>query len=280
MKQEERENIYDVLYDYCSKGKYADRAFVKKTTSIILSARDLKSYVSKVLCFNGFENNKAGCFSFIAKKIFYYLPNVKMNVLRYNLFVLQVVLHECEHVNQYDEIINGKHTIKNMILKEDLGDQIIDKYLANARISRLSCDVVEKLQAEKSYFDKKAEHYLSLYDIAPSERMANIDSILKLLTIVDDTDLQGHEEEIKMLEIICCNYLMKGYRIENRIIKCPTYKWYHKLEDIAPEREELATDLKIIHAEGKNMPFDKRLYMGLPINQYEYQKVRAKRKSL
>ena len=280
MEYAEKENIYDVLYDYCIKNKKADRHFVKKISSIILKSRDLKKYVSKVQCLEDCNTYKAGAYSFFYKKLYYYLPKFNMNVLRYNMLITQVVLHECEHIKQYDEIFNGKKTIKNMILKEDLGDQIIDKYLSTADISNLPAPMVKELHEEKAYFDKKAAQYLSLYDIAPSERMANIDSALKLLYVMDDTDLKGHKKEIKIIEKICCNYLLKGYKVINGVIKCPTYKWFHELEDMAPERKELVTYLKIINAEKKNMPFDERLYMGLPINYEEYQRVLTKKKSL
>ena len=277
MTAAEKETIYGIFFDYYQKNKYADKNFISSILHVIIKENNYEKYVRKIRYYMSVIDKKMGSYSFFYKKMCFYMPEKNMSVIDYNILMLRTIMHESTHISQYDKIINGKNDIKRIILKEDLGDQLLDLSIYDKNLYYLPLDKLQKINEERSYYEKKNQLYYSLYDYSPSERMAEIESLLKTITVVNSIDDERLTRKKETLQRYCYQFLIRKY---GKDLSGPTITWYKKLQSLAPQMERLFISPQVIEDKSKNMSFENRIYLGLPVNQFEYKTVQLKAKLL
>ena len=260
-------NILDILYDYSINKKLLDEEAVLKIikqfidiynidtiNQITINERDIKHFFSSIL---GYK--KGGKLCIFLKKIYVSMNKMTVNkfkdslsyYLRYNLFILQIVIHEVEHAIQEMITNSNKTDIESKLLK--IEKSFVDELIAI------------KEDNHKEY-KKKLKLYYKNYDIAFSERMAQINSYKKILEIIEPIKKQI-EELFNLQEIYYNGSKIVTYKSIN---DNPTVSFFSNLGMI-----KQLNDLNY-----NNFGFEERLNFGFKLSEHEFKFARQlKRRS-
>jgi len=220
------------LNQYITKVKY-DKAYPKRaiayykqnTKEIFLALNNIECYVKSILKNTSINNNK-------------------YNFYR-NLIILQVLLHEFEHVKQLKTINSPEDNLETKILKAS--------YFEYDKIS-------------KNYYD----FYFYNKNIAPHEKLAESYSWGLLYFI---TTLYNDESLINLFYDNYLKSLYMGYDISIN----PVYDFLSGIgrEDVYKQLDFYDEDKYILTRKlEKNYSFVKRASVGLPISMNEYFKLK------
>ena len=248
-----------IIFDYTKQRKLIDRKFLDKFIEIVVNYKNLDDYVKFVTFSEEIQSRDTGTvlasYNHLLKRIrvnYYsvveYLENFENkycyfsdfeNLFLKNLEIVQLMLHELEHANQFNKCENSS-TYESMILSESL-------FCTNNKL------------------------YKAAYNYAPEERLANIVSykeIIKILNFIKELvpNLLNFEN-YKLLD-----YVINDYQIIDSNIIPPTIYYFF----IGNMNESLRR-LGLINSDGtikqnieNEFDYEKRLTYGLSINNYEF----------
>lgn len=261
--------MYDELLDlydnYVTNHKYADNTFVNQVFIIINKYHSLGKYLKEVYVTNGCSE---------------YLPidqviNIGLNeinqlikglkdqlqddyVYLYNLFVIETIFHELEHVYQ-EEKKDSEEDIESFLLL--LSDPII-----------LTLDFVEheniinhiklKLRAhrQKKYYEKN-------HDLAPQERIANLRSSSKTIDLINNhsNPNKGIAAYHLITNDIINKLLVKGYHLNGDKTNSPSLDYLKGMRGTDNKRL-----VNFIGFHDLSISYANRLLYGLELTSDEY----------
>ena len=235
-------DILKIIFDCSIKNKILNDSEIENIIIILIYQRKIDNFISNIY-FDDVEINGLASYNMDDKKITIYnriinkmIKNMNKNLLinnsfqKYlfeNLSILQIILHELEHVNQ-NNIICFDNSFEALII----------------RLSRLIDINIDE----------------QLYEICPTERLAEIKSYKEVINIVLPI-----KEKILELEKLLNSELLKrkisGYHYQENIISYPLLTYFSK------ERKDYIINFIDL---GSSNDLDYRFKYGLPISFDEY----------
>ena len=234
--------IYKRVYDVSKDGRLLSKNDLREIFYILRDQYDL-DIVCNNLVFSDELNNPSciksnGICYFIAKHIELNLANIRNNAMidtiyGTNLTILRTLLHEVEHARQFNLVFsNGK--FKNNSNDIDLFLNVCSYNYLKYFFKKKSELTDKDIAYIKSFgFDINSKDYAillgrfqkSLYTYAPNERMAHINSLSTLSTIVKHYDKR--DDIIDTIQYELNNALLRGYnKIGKEIcIYSPSYRF-------------------------------------------------------
>ncbi len=280
------ETIYDkltkLLYDYTSNEKIADIDFLNTVIQIVYEYKDLNNYIDYVHYIDEnsrylYAKNILGSYAADTKTIALDLENIllfkqdrveytncfnstKEKLLQINLLVLQVVLHELEHAEQYKKCFSsGTNLEKSLLLLS------FERLFIQEKVSNYKTDVVSKL----NYLYNEDE---ITYNLWPSERMAEIkatDTIYHICKNMNFGNYNSTEFLIYLYLLRECN--LRGYNKVNRnVIVPPTEAFVQKRNSIFDEDYRTNEIIKLLKNEASSRTLNENLLYGLQISSKDY----------
>lgn len=255
------EEILNMIYIYAFNYRKPDRKFIDTISNIIINNNDLHSfvndieynydgnaaygYISKVLRFNLDSMTKDAEDKFSADKN-KYEPMIKVSLLEeyiyFSLKTILTILHELEHTKQL----------------RTFEDSPKDSFISNI------------IQNNLDMLSINPTFYRINHDLFTVERMANINSYLKLLEILKLDNFGSYFiNDIYSKEY---NNLIKKHYIDNKtplieyIDMSNSYIYY---DDILINKDNTK---KILKKTKKDMSLEDRILYGLPITNRELKK--------
>ncbi len=248
------ENIVKIVYDKSINNKFLNLNDMEKILIFLVANKQLNSYISTISIMPTISENVA-FYSECDKKITIYsttlervLKNIDKNILTasgfekklyQNMLILQVLLHEVEHANQY-KISYRDNTIESFII----------------RIANLVNEA-----------DK-------LYDFSPTERLAEIKSFKELITSLKF--IRGKLQKLyELLEMEKLQRLIRGYHYNNpnKEVSSPLIAYFtignkrHLLNSFSWYEDSFLNLSQQVYLDYK---LEERLLYGFPITVDEY----------
>ena len=248
-----------IIYDYTKQRKIIDRKFLDKFIEIVVNYKSLDDYVKFVTFSEEIQSKDSGTilasYNHLLKRIrvnYYsiveYLENFENkycyfsdfeNLFLKNLEIVQLILHELEHANQFNKCENSS-TYESMLLRESL-------FCSNNNL------------------------YKSAYNYAPEERLANIISYREIINILNYIkELVPNLLNFENYKLL--DYAINDYQIIDSNIIPPTIYYFF----IGNMNESLRR-LGLINSDGtikqnieNEFDYEKRLTYGLSISNYEF----------
>ena len=276
------EKLLELLYNYSKNNKLADIDFIVKVVSIVTNYKRLNDYVKKIEynSYNKFDNSSLLGYNFDERKIIIYdeklniyLNQVKANdvfipnkekLFYKNVEVLEALLHELEHANQ-SKIMENEKTEEAEILKlvgVGKSRELISMELKKIGLSK---KLIENL------LNNKMKIYYKYYDFAPHERLAEINSHQKMSEIL--SPIKNFVPNIYKLEnTLVLKNKLKGYTFNHKLIS-PTVLYLKEQGEENNLRNFCWYDIednKCLELSKRFYNSEKRIRLGLPIDNYEY----------
>lgn len=258
------DNVLDILCDYCLKGKEVDFKFFKYVFDILKVGNE--EYVEKIKRRHYYGNLSKSvhvpmAYSYLSKEIFIHPKQISgiHNVLHtsmndnwsdlekiflYNTYLLFDLMHEFEHVYQFDELLNPNSSIESKLLglthfayagifKESKFSQFL--------ISNFGLYINDDLG--EIYF--KLGYYNKLFGSEVLyERLADIYACQKVNDLLEKVD--ADIDRVKsFFDISSVQYLLTGYDEEQSIL-FPTVRYIKNIKALEiPELNEYVRDVVI-----------------------------------
>ena len=201
------ENILKIIYDKSVNDRILDLEDIEKILEILVIDNDLNDYILN-LNFQPIGSNNLASYSSKKRNITVYIKtinemikNIEENILNVsnlektlykNLSILQIILHEVEHVKQEKKLYLGSN-LETFIL----------------RISRL-------------IYSKDIE---KLYEYSPNERFAEIKSFEQIIKLL--YELKSNIENLQnILSIEKLQRLLRGYHYSNYSVNSPLITYF------------------------------------------------------
>ena len=291
--------IFKLVYDYSINGKIIDKTFIDRLVEIVVLEKRLYNYIQRVNITDKLIKSSNGIIGaeynltsmdisihsgsiqrIIESKSkhyqYYYLFNSLERLMFKNLLIVQIILHELEHVyqnklcdNRHDNSIYFKLINASFLLEKSLNNWEIFKAISTGKIDE------NDLSALLSKYKNLYQQY---YKVNPSERLAQINSyktIVNLLTPVRDQvpNLYNHEYLTLLKE------KLNGYPNPWQIGICPVqiFLFGVELEDVWKDLDFYNKKVKkLTKTVYSKYSLEKRLSLGLPISELEYNSLNQK----
>lgn len=249
------ENVLKIIYNYSINSKILDVKSIDKIIELLVNINELNCYISNIQLIQ--ENNKklasycnyTKTISINCNTIEYMLKNIEKNLLMSNDFekifyknisILQVILHELEHVYQ-EKIVYTENSLEAFLLRISL---------------RVNNGFIEKL-----------------YDICTEERLAEINSFEKINSMIDPIHSKL-PELYDALQIDKLQRLLRGYHyINGGFIESPLINYMKKSNNstILNAFEWYNNDQRIcLDFVSAKYKIDDRYKYGFPVGLEEY----------
>ncbi len=266
-----------LLQSYNTSEKVADKEYVTRICSLVVHSKNLDKYLNNVLVvdnsfFKPGEKIKHTTYYLKSRIILVNLDDdhsveaeasmsEKDYLDWYNAGILDTALHELEHVEQEKERTTNPESLKSQLI--ELTDIDVNKPNKRFYARIIRKPVVRKLH---DYYDER-------HDLAPVERMAELESI-------EDTDKvikaygplsYGLEEFLRCQA--CCkhNALLEGYRLEGNITNSPSLDFLENMPH-SKNKKIIANNPAF---RDMSLPFEERLLYGLSLTKDEFAKVKT-----
>ncbi len=264
--------IYSLIIRYVRLGKNLDLDFIKEFKDYVISALGLKDYLTQINCPRiyshqlaeyQYRNRETTIDLFkvqnFAKNITKYVKANDPKLVTY-VQTSKILLHEAMHAMQYKQVASKSKELEPKILQASLiydfisqNPEMYAKYLEEGYSPKL-------LQA-------KYQLYIDNYDLAPEERLAEemaYSIVIQVLTLMGD-----NAQNLTLYYLI--KLLQSSLRGYDKTLN-PSKRYLEILET-----SKLLTKDEL---EGKNLPFEKRLKLGLEITEEERDNLYARRLEL
>ena len=273
-------NILDIIYEYSIKNRLLDKNAINKILEILIKHNNLD--ITFNVNNNPFllrEKYTYGCLD-RRKHIIIYMQSIKYGIklndymsdfslennltnfekiLRLNLFILLNILHEIEHAIQINICRNNDNsTLENKLII--LEEQYKIDYESILKF-KFDNDFIKSFLSKVKEYNMKDKLIGEYYYISLHERLADInayDKILQLIQIIKDEIINLYE----LINLMSIENKLQYYHMVNG----PTIEFFSQIG----LNNELLSILNEYNID--NLPFEYRFKLGLPINNYEYQK--------
>ena len=233
------ENILDIIYLYSMKEKLLDRIAISRILNLLFSEYNL-SEVKELHFLNG-KNDRLAYYS--DDKLFiytdaihnavnqgYYKSEFKIednlsfyeDILRKNLFILQVVFHEFEHVLQ-DKLVKTKSIEDQLINVEKSYISDTESILQNHSIGMIK---------RRPMFKHAKELYHRNYDISLLERLADINAFQRIIEVTDIFK-EDHKNIYELQNLLLLDTKMKNYKNPNDKPTIRFFKNINKFDEVS-----------------------------------------------
>lgn len=267
------------------KEEYLNSDLLIRIANNIIEQTDnvTKTYFNDVIIVKESKKNKHSngeCYDGIV--YIYYLNIInnakkikKLSVFKTNLFMIQIILHEIEHLKSHFKELKNDFESKlikcstDTFILELLEDNINPFFKKNKDFSFV-----------KKYLLKKySKFYLPIWDICPEEKIAEVDSCKVLLDSVNNYSnfKEKNKEEYNYLEGDYFDALFMGYSYigERQELNVPLLDYLNKIKKIDvfgkldPLIEKELTNIK-------NYSLEEKTKYGMPILAEEFKVLRKK----
>lgn len=238
------EYIFKIIYDKAKKGKVISEDDIYNILSLIISKKDLSSYIQNMNV-QSIRSNYLASYCGEERRITVYtntidrmLKEIESDLIDLddfgkrmyeNLSILQVILHEVEHANQ-----------KRLV----------------------SSNTPESLLIRSAYLVDYDSDNETLYETCPIERLAEIKSYREIESMIKEEAIDKDLEELIVAEKTRRELL--GYHYQKDIVSIPLYTYFS--EGGKPEL------LHIFPALNEEIELPERLKFGYLIEKDEYSK--------
>lgn len=242
------DNILDILCDYSNRNKFVDSAFFEYVFRIL--RKNNEEYVKKIKARSN-KSKGAGSiipmsYSYFTKTIYYH-PNEIENI--YNLlseqmesksfsdlnkifllnsYILLDLLHEFEHVYQFDKVLNPDESVESRLLRLTFfpytlvsEESALSKFLIE-KTHFIFNDTIRDVYAKQGVFNKVFGTDI-LY-----ERLADIYACEKMNAMLDKIDLDIDTVKT-FFSVDLIQYLLSGYR-EDASILYPMVRYVREIK--------------------------------------------------
>ena len=265
-------NLFD---DYSSKNLYADIIFINQVFIIMSKYHPVGKYLKQI---------------FIHKKRCQYLPdkktiNISLNVIEksinklkpklnkedyvylYNLMVLETIFHEMEHVYQEELKLSSDINLEKSLLV------LTDPLLFIPELKNSNNNFITRLKI-RFKLRKNYRYYHRNHDLAPIERMGNINTCSKMIELVKNYNQSNEGIDIfyTLISTLLSNQLLKGYKIIGDRTNNPT------IDYLLGMKEPIVNDI-ILNTDYFNdisHPFETRVSCGLVLTSNEYDELSSR----
>lgn len=289
------DNVLDVLVEYSKRGKKADRKFIKKVIKVMIEEKELKDYIKKIRfvdmskiesyypenergvmayrCWNGEILIDEGDIEFLCKLMEEYIGKDSREfekIISCNALVLQVLLHEIEHANQYKKSKINDTDFENILLS--ICNYANNEFFKESKLNQLIIIKKGLYLNRQLYYDLKlsGEIEIKYSSSSPTERMANIYSTNDVITILEQIkDIPG---PIKFFQDFLISQRLNGYDLKKTIVS-PTLRYLDDFKKlgISGVNQYFDEDFETSLNKANNDSLENRLLLGLPITEEEYQ---------
>lgn len=195
--------------------------------------------------------------------------NDKNDYIKLNSWIIYLLLHELNHVNQFKNQ-NGDTNIEQIVLKSDIRQLEKLKSLQKNMLSTLLNKKIKEYRKINKFNQKIT---LDNNIIIPRERNADLNGYRQVLEAISDNDelVEGK----RFIEEKYNNVLLSGYE-EN--FQGPTINYlkllYEQGIDNSFKSKQSIIDSYTKLANNNALSTEERLFYGLPVSQVEYEKVK------
>lgn len=231
-------NFYGIDFSY--KGKYQQLAYFNIDTRVI--EMDLQ-------------------------KIYLYVRNFTSSKLYSNLSILQILLHEIEHVKENSKIL--ENSLESFLIKSSSL-----KNIYNECVLKFNSGLDNKSDKEK-FLIKINKYYLSIWETIPNERLAEINSCKVLLSSIYNYP-QFKTEYFDVFNFFYEYYLKSccmGYNLKN--MKPPIFIYISKIKNVLNKENIYLETLNYINCIiNSNYALEEKFMYGLPVSKQEIKEVK------
>jgi len=269
--------LANLLQSYSTSERIADKEYINKICSLVVHSKNIDKYLNNVLVVNNsfFKPDE------VIKHTTYYLKSriILVNLDDdhsieaeasmsekdyldwYNAGILDTLLHELEHVEQEKERITNPESLKSQLI--ELND--IDVKRPN---KKFYARIIRKpfVKALHDYYDEK-------HDLAPVERMAELESIEETDKVIRSIENRSYGLEDFLRCQACCKHdaLLEGYRLEGNFTNSPSLDF---LENMPHSKNKKIIENNPLFRD-MSLPFEERLLYGLSLTKDEFAKVKT-----
>lgn len=277
--------LIQIIHDISCKNKILDVDILKSIIEQLISYYDLNDYVKSIdiveLYLTNGNNITAMQYNPKTRRILIYKNNLYelVNVMYgasifdksqafffINLYILHVAIHELKHAEQY----------KKSLEKTSNGSEILDLcFNINSIFSKRYNELISSGSESEDieHFAKQCELVTKeYYEYAPHERMAEIDSYSYIIKL--SSEIRSKMPEVlRYFKSMLASKEMDGYRISKNIYFPPTLTYFIGL-GLLNELEKFdfydSDFITCLEKSKKKYNLDDRIYLGLPIDNNEY----------
>jgi len=285
-------DISRLVFDYSKNGKLVDTHFINKLIEIVVNANHLNNYVKNLVFSNLREADEgfavAG-YDLIGGNIlvsidainkvlenmeysdrYAYLFTDVEQIFRRNLIITQFILHELEHAKQNKQANSKDTDLETKLLKASFREsQTIKNPKVWELIFKGEINPIELV----AYIAIKKAKYEQYYKENPSERLAQIRSYKTITDVLEPIkDLVPNLSQFEQASLV--EQMLAGYSYDWSMISAPTPIYLEGLGYSNIWENLDFYDSNIMELQNKvadKYDLAKRLILGLPINDKEYE---------
>lgn len=285
--------ILRLVFDYSKNGNLVDENFIEKLIELVVSEKNLHQYVKDLefrelqeveeritvasynfINFNIFVNPPAIFYFWEHDNRYDWLLSDFELVLYKNLMVTQFVLHELEHANQLKQVMekDNKDELEMKFLNACLQDVA---YLHDPKIFPLINSGDLRFTDLLNYVESKRLRQKEFYDQDPTERMAEINSYDVVVSCLEQ--LGGVPNLLAVERSGFLEAMLRGYAYQCDRLIAPSSIFLDGVGESAlwQSLNFYDKDSTILQANvEKQYSLKKRLTLGLPVRNQEYEFVR------
>ena len=281
------ERIYNIISDIIKNSRFITKEELTEIFNIFIKINGLENYVTDL----DFDLDKKTLitdphYNSNSKTIYYYYDYYydmvsKFESLPLRILLVKTLIHELMHAMQdkkMDYIVESNNK-KNINPYPSSFESFASYLLVNSIIFNTQFakrDILYKKRLKdyegKNIIEKYDSFYNQYHDIYPTERFADLDSILYLRRILFKYEKEDYY--INMYHHIISYFfyeeLFEGYKLENDNLLAPTEMFFEKL-GTTEEQKAIKNIIYLINKQP--FPKTKMLYLGLNIDKESFIKL-------
>ncbi len=268
--------LAELLQSYSKTGRIADREYVDRICSLVVHSKHIEKYLNNVMVvdnsfFKPGEKIKHTTYYLKSHIILVNLDDdhsveaeasmsEKDYLEWYNAGILDTTLHELQHVDQENDRLTDPKSLKSQLI--ELTDTDVKKPNKRFYARILRKPIIRILH---DYYDER-------HDLAPVERMAELESIDETDRVIRSIENRSYGLEDFLRCQSCCKEetLLKGYRLEGNITNSPSLDFLENMPHT--KNKEIIANNPLFR--DMSLPFEERLLYGLPLTKEEFVKVK------
>ena len=268
--------LAELLQSYSKTERIADREYVDRICSLVVHSKNIEKYLNNVMVvdnsfFKPGEKIKHTTYYLKSHIILVNLDDdhsveaeasmsEKDYLEWYNAGILDTTLHELQHVDQENDRLTDPKSLKSQLI--ELTDTDVKKPNKRFYARILRKPIIRILH---DYYDER-------HDLAPVERMAELESIEETDRVIRSIENRSYGLEDFLRCQSCCKEetLLKGYRLEGNITNSPSLDFLENMPHT--KNKEIIANNPLFR--DMSLSFEERLLYGLPLTKEEFVKVK------
>ncbi len=277
--------IASKIFMYHKLNKILDYNAINEIIISLIKAYKLENYIKEVKC-EEIENKDASMAYNYFEKCIYVSPNFIKSIYRSseqmlnlfriqdklmatNLDILHSILHEVNHAKQYKHIKEVGNDLKSTLFTKSLSSYSL--HLSYEIEDNLGIPRGEtKISKELTEFAKVSQNNMNIYKTLPSEIDAEMEATKQVKWVCEKMSSGETYKYIDFYQMtinlmIVSSYKQKLFSIDYPVKNFIKYRNKYVVDDNLNLKDEIINS--------KNMSFDERVNLGLPITKKELQTI-------